>query len=80
MCWDCHDNFIEKAKFKHDVVEDSAPCHDPHQSAENNLLKKISSKMCADCHDEKDLKADKGHPDLKAKVAPSATTRTSART
>jgi predicted CXXCH cytochrome family protein len=35
LCWDCHDNFLEKAKFQHDVVEDCTACHDPHQSAEN---------------------------------------------
>ena len=34
LCWDCHDNFLEKAKFQHDVVEDCTGCHKPHQSAE----------------------------------------------
>jgi predicted CXXCH cytochrome family protein len=61
LCWDCHDNFLEKAAFKHDVVEDCASCHDIHQSAESKLLLKPRGVLCLDCHEEKDLKAVKGH-------------------
>jgi predicted CXXCH cytochrome family protein len=61
LCWDCHDNFLEKAKFKHDVVEDCTGCHNPHQSNEAKLLAKSLPALCLDCHDAKDLKADQGH-------------------
>lgn len=61
LCWDCHDNFLEKAKFQHDVVEDCNSCHNPHQSPEKKLLVKNLLALCGDCHDDKDLKAVKGH-------------------
>ena len=61
LCWDCHDNFLEKAKFQHDVVEDCTSCHNPHASGENALLPKPVGKLCLDCHDLKDLQAVKGH-------------------
>ena len=61
LCWDCHDNFLEKAKFKHDVVEDCTSCHNPHQAKEASLLLKNVAKLCGDCHDDKDLQAVKGH-------------------
>jgi len=67
LCWDCHDNFLEQAKFKHDVVEDCAGCHKPHQSSEPALLVKNLLKLCGDCHDEKDLKAVKGHAEAAGK-------------
>ena len=67
LCWDCHDNFLEKAKFQHDVVEDCTSCHNPHQSAENSLLVKNVLQLCGDCHDDKDLKADKGHANAAGK-------------
>ena len=67
LCWDCHDNFLEKAKFKHDVVEDCLGCHKPHQSAENGLLAKNVVKLCGDCHDDKDLKTVKGHAEAAGK-------------
>jgi len=68
LCWDCHDNFLEKAKFKHDVVEDCTGCHKPHQSAEQALLAKNILKLCGDCHDDKDLKAVKGHAGSEGKA------------
>ena len=61
MCWDCHDNFLEKAKFTHDVVEDCAACHKPHGSAEKTLLAKSVLQLCGDCHEQKDIAAVKGH-------------------
>jgi predicted CXXCH cytochrome family protein len=67
LCWDCHDNFLEKAKFKHDVVEDCTGCHKPHQSAETRLLAKNILKLCGDCHDDKDLKAVKAHAGTEGK-------------
>jgi len=67
LCWDCHDNFLEKAKFKHDVVEDCTGCHKPHQSKENALLAKDILKLCGDCHEEKDLQAVKGHAGAEGK-------------
>jgi len=67
LCWECHDNFLEKAKFQHDVVEDCTSCHDPHQSSENFLLKEKVLQLCGECHDDKDLKADKGHAGFEGK-------------
>jgi len=61
LCWNCHDNFLEKAKFQHDVVEDCTGCHKPHQSTEHALLAKNILQLCGDCHDDKDLKAVKAH-------------------
>jgi predicted CXXCH cytochrome family protein len=61
LCWDCHDNFLEQAKFQHDVVEDCTGCHKPHGSSENNLLAKNIAQLCGDCHDAKELKAVKAH-------------------
>ena len=52
---------MEKAKFQHDVVEDCLSCHKPHASAQTKLLAKDILKLCGDCHDDKDLKAVKGH-------------------
>jgi predicted CXXCH cytochrome family protein len=43
------------------VVEDCANCHNPHQSNEAKLLAKSLPALCLDCHDAKDLKADKSH-------------------
>ena len=61
LCLYCHDNFLEKAKFQHDVVEDCAGCHKPHQASEPGLLAKNILKLCGDCHEDKDLKAVKAH-------------------
>jgi predicted CXXCH cytochrome family protein len=59
---------LEKAKFKHDVVEDCTSCHQPHASVEKNLLAKEVLKLCGDCHDDKDLKAVKGHAGAEGKA------------
>lgn len=67
LCFDCHDNFLEKAKFKHDVADDCATCHNPHQSGESKLLLKNISKLCFDCHEEKNIKAVKGHANTESK-------------
>jgi predicted CXXCH cytochrome family protein len=67
LCWDCHDNFLEKAKFTHDVVDDCTSCHDPHHSDNNALLKKAVPALCLDCHDQKDLAAVKGHAGMRDK-------------
>jgi predicted CXXCH cytochrome family protein len=58
---------LEKAKFQHDVVEDCTGCHKPHSSAGNFLLAKDVLKVCGDCHDDKDLKAVKGHAGAEGK-------------
>ena len=55
------------AGILHDVVEDCTSCHNPHQSAEKSLLIKNVVKLCADCHDDKDLKADRGHIGIEGK-------------
>jgi len=61
LCWDCHDNFLEKAKFTHDAVDDCFACHDPHQAGEHALLKKAPAALCLDCHEQKDLAQVKAH-------------------
>src|SRR5262249_11061196 len=63
LCWDCHDNFLEHAPFKHDVAEDCTACHNPHQSGESKLLVKNRAALCFECHEESDVKAVKGHAD-----------------
>jgi len=61
LCWKCHDNFLEGAKFKHEVVKDCTRCHNPHASTEDSLLVKNVLTLCGSCHDDKDLQAVKGH-------------------
>ena len=67
LCWDCHDNFLEKAKFTHDVVEDCTGCHNPHSTGEQSLMKKNIPALCFDCHDQKDIAAVKGHAGAEGK-------------
>ncbi|HXE41452.1 MAG TPA: cytochrome c3 family protein, partial [Candidatus Baltobacteraceae bacterium] len=64
LCWDCHDNFLTKAKFTHDAVENCTDCHNPHSTAENKLLKKNVNSLCADCHEQKDIAAVKAHANI----------------
>jgi predicted CXXCH cytochrome family protein len=55
ICFACHDDFLEKAKFKHQPVEECRSCHDPHGSAFPKMLTKPGNSLCFDCHEEKDL-------------------------
>jgi predicted CXXCH cytochrome family protein len=68
LCWQCHDNFLDKVKFTHDVVEDCNGCHNPHATDVKELLNKSMPGLCYDCHDPKDLAKDKGHADTGAKT------------
>jgi predicted CXXCH cytochrome family protein len=61
FCFSCHDNFLEKAKFKHQPVDDCRSCHDPHGSPFPKMVKKLGSSLCFDCHEEKDMAAVKTH-------------------
>jgi predicted CXXCH cytochrome family protein len=61
LCWDCHDDFLTGAKFKHSSVDTCADCHTGHVSEQAGLLKKPPGPLCLDCHEQKDLDAVKGH-------------------
>ena len=61
LCFDCHEDFLAKAKFKHSAVDQCADCHKPHGTEEKGLLAKPLAKLCLDCHEQKDLDAVKGH-------------------
>lgn len=52
LCSTCHDEY-GKMKTVHSPVEDGEcmECHDPHSTAEDNLLKKPQGEVCADCHE-----------------------------
>ena len=56
--------FLEKAKFKHSVVDDCAACHNSHGGAESNLLIKNPQQLCGECHEPKDMAAIKDHKDM----------------
>ena len=62
-CWECHDDFLKEAKFKHQPVEDGdcGACHNPHASAVKGLLSKPDPQICAECHEEKDMAKVKAH-------------------
>src|SRR5277367_2293917 len=48
LCFDCHKDFLTGQKVKHQPVEsgECASCHDPHQSANKNLLLKKGNELC----------------------------------
>ncbi len=63
LCFDCHDNFLKDAKFKHDPAAngDCLSCHDPHVSETDALLIKPGAQLCFQCHDPGDMKNVKTH-------------------
>src|SRR5436190_1351068 len=61
LCFECHDDFLAQAKFKHSAVDQCADCHKAHHADEKGLLAKPLGQLCMDCHEKKDLEAVKGH-------------------
>jgi predicted CXXCH cytochrome family protein len=61
MCFECHDDFLEKAAYKHTAVDDCSSCHKAHQADEKFLLIKNSQQLCFECHETKDLAQVKAH-------------------
>src|SRR5215831_19295373 len=53
VCFSCHDDFLEKAKVKHQPVENSecSSCHDPHGSSNPKMLVQTGQALCLQCHD-----------------------------
>lgn len=55
LCFQCHKDF--RKKFDEDRVHapvlegDCLACHEPHQSAITNRLRKTVAQLCYDCHD-----------------------------
>ena len=54
VCFACHDDFLKKAKFKHQPAEngDCHSCHDPHGSPYPKMVKKLGKESCLECHDD----------------------------
>lgn len=54
VCFSCHDDFLAKAKIKHQPVDtgDCKSCHDPHESPNKKLLLRTGKAMCLECHDD----------------------------
>ncbi|MGA2178239.1 MAG: cytochrome c3 family protein [Verrucomicrobiota bacterium] len=54
VCFSCHDDFLAKARIKHQPVENGecSSCHDPHESEYKNLLRKKGNELCLICHDD----------------------------
>lgn len=54
VCFSCHDDFLAKAKIKHQPADtgDCRSCHDPHESLNKKLLLRTGKAMCLECHDD----------------------------
>jgi predicted CXXCH cytochrome family protein len=63
LCFACHDDFLEKAKFRHAPAEsgECTLCHNPHESKEKALLVKPGSPLCFECHEAADVAKVKAH-------------------
>jgi predicted CXXCH cytochrome family protein len=61
LCFDCHDDFLTGARFKHLAVEDCSSCHRSHESPERFLLVMNRQVLCYQCHDPQDMAELKGH-------------------
>ncbi|MBI5394951.1 MAG: hypothetical protein HZA91_06595 [Verrucomicrobia bacterium] len=63
VCLTCHQNVLEKAKFKHAPAEsgDCLICHHPHQSKEKSLLTRAGQSVCLECHEKGELIKAPGH-------------------
>jgi predicted CXXCH cytochrome family protein len=54
VCFECHDDFLEKIKFKHQPADNGEchTCHDPHGSPLPKMVKFTGKKACFECHDD----------------------------
>ena len=54
LCFQCHSNFLEKTKVKHQALElgQCTTCHAPHESPNKKLLVRLGRSMCLECHDD----------------------------
>jgi predicted CXXCH cytochrome family protein len=54
VCFACHDDFLQKPKFKHQPAENSecTSCHQPHGSPNKGMVKLVGKALCLDCHDD----------------------------
>jgi predicted CXXCH cytochrome family protein len=54
VCFECHDDFLEKFKFKHQPAENGEcnACHDPHGSPHPKMVKAPGKESCMECHDD----------------------------
>jgi predicted CXXCH cytochrome family protein len=52
LCFDCHDDVLGKATFRHKPVEsgECSTCHNPHASTNKFLLTRSGQSLCFDCH------------------------------
>jgi len=64
FCFQCHGDFLLRAKFKHQPVESAAcnECHQPHASNFKGLLKKSQKDTCLGCHEAIGAKRKVPHP------------------
>ena len=58
LCYTCHDEDDAAKKQVHKPVQAGSctKCHDPHQSDQAKLLKKLPPQLCFGCHDEDEFK------------------------
>jgi predicted CXXCH cytochrome family protein len=54
FCFECHDDFLAKSKFKHapDENGECLSCHSPHGSNNKFMLAKAGKANCFECHDD----------------------------
>jgi predicted CXXCH cytochrome family protein len=54
LCFECHEDFLAKAKVKHAPVENGecVACHAPHESTNKFLLARVGKELCFECHDD----------------------------
>jgi len=63
LCFTCHDDFLEKAKFRHAPAEsgECTFCHNPHESSQRWLLVENAPRLCFECHDPSEMEEVKAH-------------------
>jgi predicted CXXCH cytochrome family protein len=63
LCWDCHDDFLKDAPYKHAPAEsgECAACHKAHASNFKGLMPKADPQVCFECHEEADVAKVAGH-------------------
>jgi predicted CXXCH cytochrome family protein len=54
VCFACHDDFLQKPKYKHQPADNSecTACHQPHGSPNKGMVKLAGKALCLDCHDD----------------------------